>query len=52
MEQCDRIVVLDRGAILAQGRPDEIQRDAVVRSAYLGDTGRASSEVRPSDAAR
>ncbi|MCU1459828.1 MAG: transporter related protein [Actinomycetia bacterium] len=36
MEQCDRIVVLDQGAILAQGLPDEIQRDAAVRSAYLG----------------
>ena len=57
MEQCDRIVVLDQGAILAQGRPDEIQRDAGVRNAYLGDPGvkhaqTASSEARPSEAAR
>jgi branched-chain amino acid transport system ATP-binding protein len=57
MEQCDRIVVLDQGAILAQGRPDEIQRDADVRNAYLGDPGvkhskTASSDVRPSEAAR
>ena len=50
MEQCDRIVVLDRGAILAQGRPDEIQRNAVVRNAYLGDVGGAGSEVTQSDA--
>jgi ABC-type branched-subunit amino acid transport system ATPase component len=37
MDQCDRVVVLDRGVVLAAGRPDEIQRDDVVRSAYLGD---------------
>jgi ABC-type branched-subunit amino acid transport system ATPase component len=45
MEQCDRIAVLDRGAILAHGRPDEIRRDAVVRSAYLGDLGGQASEA-------
>jgi ABC-type branched-subunit amino acid transport system ATPase component len=45
MEQCDRIVVLDRGAILAHGRPDEIQRDAIVRNAYLGDLGREAPEA-------
>jgi branched-chain amino acid transport system ATP-binding protein len=36
MAQCDRIVVLDLGSILAAGTPDEIQRSQVVRSAYLG----------------
>ncbi|MDQ1434439.1 MAG: branched-chain amino acid transport system ATP-binding protein [Actinomycetota bacterium] len=45
MEQCDRIVVLDRGVILAQGRPDEIQRNAIVRNAYLGDVGTEASEA-------
>jgi branched-chain amino acid transport system ATP-binding protein len=37
MEQCDRIIVLDRGAVLAQGLPQEIQGDAAVRNAYLGE---------------
>ena len=31
-----RIVVLVGGAILADGTPDEIRRNAQVRSAYLG----------------
>ncbi|HEY4331541.1 MAG TPA: ABC transporter ATP-binding protein [Ilumatobacteraceae bacterium] len=37
MEQCDRIVVLDQGRVLATGTPAEIQSNALVREAYLGD---------------
>ena len=37
MEQCDRIVVLDLGEVLATGTPDEIQQNSAVRAAYLGD---------------
>jgi branched-chain amino acid transport system ATP-binding protein len=37
MDQCDRVVVLDQGVVLAAGRPDEIQRHDGVRNAYLGD---------------
>ena len=32
----DRVIVLDRGRILAQGRPDAIRADARVQAAYLG----------------
>jgi ABC-type branched-subunit amino acid transport system ATPase component len=38
MEQSDRVVVLDLGRVVAVGLPDEIQRNEVVRAAYLGDT--------------
>ncbi len=37
MEQCDRVVVLNLGTVLADGSPDEIQRDQAVRDAYLGE---------------
>jgi branched-chain amino acid transport system ATP-binding protein len=37
MRQCQRIVVLDLGRVLAVGGPDEIQANAEVRAAYLGE---------------
>jgi branched-chain amino acid transport system ATP-binding protein len=36
MEHCDRVVVLAVGAVLAEGTPEEVRRNAAVRSAYLG----------------
>jgi branched-chain amino acid transport system ATP-binding protein len=39
----DRVVVLDLGRVLAQGRPAEIARDPKVISAYLGERRRDAS---------
>jgi branched-chain amino acid transport system ATP-binding protein len=35
----DRVIVLDRGAIIATGTPDAIRRDPRVQEAYLGSEG-------------
>jgi ABC-type branched-subunit amino acid transport system ATPase component len=37
MGQCDRIVVLDLGQVLAVGTPAEVQSNPAVRAAYLGE---------------
>jgi len=42
MEISDRITVLHQGALLAEGTPDEIRRDARVQEVYLGTRGRAA----------
>jgi len=36
MSLCDRILVLDRGSLIAEGTPSEVQRNEVVMAAYLG----------------
>jgi branched-chain amino acid transport system ATP-binding protein len=34
---CEWIIVMHRGAILAQGTPEEIQENREVREVYLGE---------------
>ena len=36
MGVCDRVVVLNFGRKIAEGRPEEVQNDEQVRAAYLG----------------
>jgi branched-chain amino acid transport system ATP-binding protein len=37
MSSCDRVTVLDKGKVIADGRPQEVSGNANVRRAYLGE---------------
>jgi branched-chain amino acid transport system ATP-binding protein len=39
----DRMIVLDRGVLIASGRPDEVRADATVQKVYLG-SGRSTGQ--------
>jgi branched-chain amino acid transport system ATP-binding protein len=43
---CDRMIVLDYGEKIAEGRPEAVIADAKVVAAYIGGTGRTAFEAR------
>ena len=47
MRLCDRLVVLDRGRVIAQGAPAVVAADEQVQRAYLGEPEKAAGEKGP-----
>jgi branched-chain amino acid transport system ATP-binding protein len=43
MGVCDRVVVLELGAVIASGTPAQVQADPLVTAAYLGEEAGAAS---------
>jgi len=51
VEISDRVTVLHEGALIAAGSPQEIQENALVQQAYMGQTGKAAAAApsRPAE---
>jgi branched-chain amino acid transport system ATP-binding protein len=45
MRLCDRVLVMDDGAVIAEGRPEEVRADPAVIAAYLGHSATGSGQV-------
>jgi ABC-type branched-subunit amino acid transport system ATPase component len=36
MNICSKVIVVNKGKIIANGKPDEIAKDSLVKEVYLG----------------
>jgi branched-chain amino acid transport system ATP-binding protein len=49
MGVCDEVIVLDFGTLIAAGAPAQVQSDAAVIAAYLGDATDGDADVDEAD---
>ena len=36
MQICDQVLVINQGKLIAEGKPEEISKDRIVKEVYLG----------------
>jgi len=36
MQICDQVLIINKGELIAEGRPEEVSKDPLVKNVYLG----------------